>query len=153
MVGQAVPCYLFPFGARSAVVAVWVNGNTAAWCKFAPHFDIFWIHEFDKIFHNDIDTVFVKIPMIAETEQIQFQRLTFYHPFSRYVRDINGSKIRLTCHWAQAGKFRTVEFYEIIIVWMFVWECFQYFRCIIAGLYCFLTTQLGHSLQFFGRTT
>ena len=73
MVGQAVPCYIFPFGARSAVVAVWVNGNTAAWCKFAPHFDIFWIHEFDKIFHNDIDTVLVEIPMIAETEQIQLQ--------------------------------------------------------------------------------
>ncbi len=141
VVGEAVPRYFFPFGAGLAVVAVWVNGDAAARCKFAPHFDVFWFHQFDEVFHDDVYAVFVKITVVAETEQIQLQGFAFYHPFTWDVGNINGGKVRLACHWAQAGKFGTVKFYEIIVVRVFVWEGFQHFRCVVTFVYGVLVAQ------------
>ena len=70
VVGQTVPGNLLPLCSRSAVVAVWVNGDAAAWSEFAPYFDILWIHQLNQIFHNNIHAIFVEISMIPETKEI-----------------------------------------------------------------------------------
>ena len=70
---QALPCHLFPRCAGPAVVAVRVDADTAAGQEFPPYFDVFRIHGVDQVIHDDVDTVFMEIAMIAETEQIEFQ--------------------------------------------------------------------------------
>lgn len=59
---------LFPLCTRLAVVSVWINGQTTARRKLAPYLDVLRIHQLDKVFHDDIDAIFMEVPMIAETK-------------------------------------------------------------------------------------
>ena len=61
-------CSLFPLCTRLAVVCVWIDGQTTARRKLAPHLDVLRIHQLHKVFHNDVDTDLVKVPVIAETK-------------------------------------------------------------------------------------
>ena len=65
---KALFCSLFPLCTRLAVVCVWIDGQTTARRKLAPHLDVLRIHQLDEIFHDDVDTVLVKVPVIAETK-------------------------------------------------------------------------------------
>ena len=65
---KALFCRLFPLCTRLAVVCVWIDGQTTAWCKLAPYLDVFRIHQLDEVFHDDIDAVLVKVPVIAEAK-------------------------------------------------------------------------------------
>ena len=65
---KALFCRLFPLCTRLAVVCVWIDGQTTAWCKLAPYLDVFRIHQLHKVFHDDVDAVLVKVPVIAETK-------------------------------------------------------------------------------------
>ena len=124
MAGQSVPCHLLPRSAFFAIVTVWIDGNPPSWKEFAPHLYVFGIHEPDQVIHDDIHTVFMKIPMIAEAEQIEFQRLALYHPLRRHIGNIQGGKIRLSRDGTETCEFRTVKLDKIIPVRMFVWKCF-----------------------------
>lgn len=59
---------LFPLCTSLAVVCVRIDGQTTARRELSPHLDIFRIHQLYKIFHDDVDAVLVKVPMIAETK-------------------------------------------------------------------------------------
>ena len=59
---------LFPLCTRLAIVCVWIDGQTTAWRKLAPYLDVLRIHQLDEIFHDDVDAVLVKVPVIAETK-------------------------------------------------------------------------------------
>ena len=61
-------CSLFPLCTRLAIVCVWVDGQTTTRRKLAPYLDVLRIHQLDKVFHNDIDAIFVEIPMVTETK-------------------------------------------------------------------------------------
>ena len=63
---------VFPFGIRCAVVAVRVDGESAAGEKFAPYFDIAGMEKLDEVTHDDIHAVLVEITVIAEAEKIEF---------------------------------------------------------------------------------
>ena len=65
---KALFCSLFPLCTRLAIVCVWVDGQTTARRKLAPYLDVFRIHQLDEVFHDDIDAIFVEIPMITETK-------------------------------------------------------------------------------------
>ena len=65
---KALFCRLFPLCTRLAVVCVWIDGQTTARRKLAPYFDVLRVHQLDEVFHNDINAVLVKVPMIAETK-------------------------------------------------------------------------------------
>ena len=65
---KALFCRLFPLCTRLAVVCVWIDGQTTARCKLAPYLDVLRIHQLDKVFHDDIDAVLVKVPVIAEAK-------------------------------------------------------------------------------------
>ena len=65
---KALFCRLFPLCTRLAVVCVWIDGQTTARCKLAPYLDVFRIHQLDEVFHDDIDAVLVKVPVIAEAK-------------------------------------------------------------------------------------
>ena len=61
-------CSLFPLCTRLAVVCVWIDGQTTARRKLAPYLDVLWIHQLDEVFHDDIDAIFEKVPMVTETK-------------------------------------------------------------------------------------
>ena len=65
---KALFCSLFPRCTRLAIVCVWIDGQTTAWRKLAPYLDILRIHQLDEVFHDDVDAVLVKVPVIAETK-------------------------------------------------------------------------------------
>ena len=61
-------CSLFPLCTRLAIVCVWVDGQTTARRKLAPYLDVLRIHQLHKVFHDDVDTIFVEVPMVAEAK-------------------------------------------------------------------------------------
>ena len=65
---KALFCRLFPLCTRLAVVCVWIDGQTTTRRKLAPYLDVLRIHQLDEIFHDDVDAVLVKVPVIAETK-------------------------------------------------------------------------------------
>ena len=77
---KALFCSLFPLCTRLAIVCVWIDGQTTARRKLAPHLDIFRIHQLHEIFHDDVDTILVKVAVISEAEQIKLQAFALHHP-------------------------------------------------------------------------
>lgn len=65
---KALFCRLFPLCTRLAIVCVWIDGQTTARRKLAPYLDVLRIHQLDEVFHDDVDAVLVKVPVIAETK-------------------------------------------------------------------------------------
>ena len=61
-------CSLLPLCTRLAVVCVWIDGQTTARRELAPYLDVLRIHQLDEVFHDDIDAIFVEIPMVTETK-------------------------------------------------------------------------------------
>ena len=59
---------LFPLCTRLAIVCIWIDGQTTARRKLAPYFDVLRIHQLHKVFHDDVNAVLVKVPVIAETK-------------------------------------------------------------------------------------
>ena len=59
---------LLPLCTRLAVICVWIDGQTTARRKLAPYLDVFRIHQLDEVFHDDVNAVLVKVPVIAETK-------------------------------------------------------------------------------------
>ena len=59
---------LFPLCTRLTVVCVWIDGQSTTRRKLTPYLDVLRIHQLDEIFHDDIDAVLVKVPVIAETK-------------------------------------------------------------------------------------
>ena len=143
-----VPCNLLPFCSRLAIITVRIDGNTATRGEFAPDFDVLRIHKANQILHDDIDAVLVEIAVIAEAEQIEFERFTLHHAHIRHIRNGHGRKIRLSGNRTQTGKFRTVEFDKIIIVLMFVDKCFQYLWCVILRIFCSLVSKQAECPAF-----
>lgn len=65
---KALFCRFFPLCTRLAIVCVWIDGQTTAWRKLTPYFDVLRIHQLDEVFHDNVDAVLVKVPVIAETK-------------------------------------------------------------------------------------
>ena len=124
-------CHLFELRSRTAIIGIRINRNTATWSKDTRNLDIFGIHQFYQIFHDDVHTVFMKCTMITEAEQIKFQTLAFHHLNVGDVADTYFCKVRLSGYGAQACKFGTVETYPVVIFRMLIIESLQYFRSIV----------------------
>ena len=100
MFKQAFAGKAFKLGTAAPVVGKRMNGNAAAGGEIAIYFDVFGIHQGNQVFHDDVDTVFMEIAMVAEAEQIEFQGFAFDHFDIGNVADVNGGKVRLAGHRA-----------------------------------------------------
>ena len=136
--------------ACASVIGERVDGDAAARGEFAEHFDVFRIHQPNQILHDDVHAVFVEIAVVAEAEQIQFQRFAFHHFHVGNVADDDGGEIGLARHRAEAGEFGADEFDEIIVALVFVVERFQHFGRVVAAVFGFLIAQEGDAVEFFG---
>ena len=136
MIRQALPGHLLPFCSRHSVVAVGVDGDPAPRQEPAPYLDILRLHQRDQILHDPVHAVLMEISLVPVTEKVQFQGLTLHQPFIRNIRNDYVRKVRLPGNGTEAGEFRTIEFYKIIILRMLVLKGFQQVRCISVGILC-----------------
>ena len=125
---------LFPFGARSAIVGIGVDADAATGHEEARHLNVLGIHQANQVFHDNVDTVLMKVAMVAEREEIELQALALHHALVGYIRDAHFSEIRLAGDGAQAGELWTIESHPIVIVGVLVGKRLQYFWCILVAV-------------------
>ena len=65
---KALFCRLFPLCTRLAIICVRIDGQTTARRKLAPYLDVLRIHQLDEVFHDDVNTIFVEVPMVTEAK-------------------------------------------------------------------------------------
>ena len=73
---------LFITSAGFAVVGIRIDADATARSEQSGNLYIFRIHQFDKIFHDDVHTILMEISMITETEEVELQALALHHPLS-----------------------------------------------------------------------
>ena len=134
MVAHTVTGKLLIFRAGTAVIGIGPDGNPAPRGKYARNFYIFGLHEPDKILHDHVHAILMKISMVAEAEQIKLEALALHHFPVRKITDADFRKIRLAGNGTEAGELRTVETYPVIVVRVFVGECLQHFRSVIPAI-------------------
>ena len=61
------------FRTWATVVGIGIDTDSPTWREQANHLDVLRIHEFHKILHDHIHTVLVKVAMVTEREEIEFQ--------------------------------------------------------------------------------
>ena len=127
--------HFFVFRSWSSVVGVGVDADAASWCENTRHFDVFWVHQFDEILHDDVDTVFMKIAVVSETEQVELQAFAFHHLMVGEVADSYFGEVGLPRDGAEAGKFRTVEAHPIVVARVFVVETFEDFWSVVVAVF------------------
>ena len=66
MITHTIPSNLLPVGTWLSIITIRIDGQTASRKKFPPDFYIFWFKKLDKIFHNYIDHIFMKISVVSE---------------------------------------------------------------------------------------
>ena len=134
-------------GAGTAVVGVRVDGDAAARSEKSGYLYVLGIHQFDEVLHDLVDTILMEIPVVAETEQVQFQALALDHPNVRDITDPDLGEVRLTSDRAQARELRAVEPHPVIVALMLVDERLQDLRSIVTFIFSLLAEGLK-ALQF-----
>ena len=131
------------------VVGEGVDANTSAGHKDTGHFKVAWVHETDEILHDDVDAVLVEVAVVAEGEQVQFERFALDHSLARDITDVDVSEVRLSGLGAKGGELGTVEGHEILIFRMFVREGLKHARIVIVAVLYVLIAKQGDALQLF----
>lgn len=122
-------------GARTAVVGVRIDGDAATWGKETGNLDVFGIHQFDEVLHDDVYAVLVEVSMVSEAEKIEFETLALNHLDVRDIADAELREVRLSCNRTEGGELRTVETHPIVIALVLVFECLQYLRCVVHSVF------------------
>ena len=135
------------FGAGTAVVGIWVDGNASARGEETGDLYVLGIHQLDEVLHNLVDAVLVEIPMIPEAEKVQLQTLALDHPHVRNITDPDLGEVRLSRDRAQARELRAVEPHPVVVVLMLVDERLQNLRSIVTFIFSLLSEGLK-ALQF-----
>ena len=131
MLHKALFGQLLIFGARPAVVGIGIDADTATRSEDARHLYIFRIHQSDKVFHDNVHAVFMKVAVVAETEQIELQALTLHHTLTGQVHYLYLGKVGLSGDGTQRCELGTVELHPVIIFRMFVHECLEHLGSIV----------------------
>ena len=130
------------------VIGEGVDADTSSGHEIAGYLKILGIHEFDQVFHNDVDAVFMEIAVVAEREEIELEALALYHALARDITNVDVSEIGLPCFGAEGCEFRAVECNEILVLGMFVGKSLQHGRVVVVGILYVLIAKQGNSLQF-----
>ena len=129
--------HLLVWSAGLPIVGIRINADAPSGCEQTDHLNILGCHEFDEVFHDDIDTVLVEVAVVSKAEEIKFQTLTFHHAFRWHVTDAYLSKVRLPRDGTQRCELGTVELDPIVVFRMFVVESLQHLGGVIHAVTCF----------------
>lgn len=127
--------HFFVFRSRSSVVGVGINADAASWCEDSRHFDVFWIHQFDEVLHDDVDTIFVEVAVVSEAEQVELQALAFHHFMVGEIVDAYFGKVGLPRDGAEAGELRAVEAHPIVVARVFVFKALEDFWGVVVAVF------------------
>lgn len=130
------------------VVGKGVDADAAAGREDSRHLDVLGVHKADKVVEDDVDAVLVEIAVVAEREQIEFQRLGLHHALARDVGDDDGRKVRLPCFWAERGELGTMESDEILVFGVLVDESLKHFGGVIRRILGTVRAEKADALQF-----
>ena len=98
MCGETLFGQFLVLGARTAVVGVGIDGDAATWGEEAGNLDVFGIHQFDEVLHDDVYAVLVEVSVVSESEKIEFEALAFNHLDVRDIADAELREVRLSCN-------------------------------------------------------
>ena len=73
----------------------------------------------------------MEVSVVAETEEVEFEALTFHHTLVGQVADAYLCKVRLAGDGAETGELGTVELYPVVVLRMLVGECFKHLGCVV----------------------
>lgn len=141
MFKEPATCQLLILRTGTTVVAVWIYADASTRREKACYLDVTGIHKSNKVVHDDVDTIFMKRAMIAETEKIEFETLALYHLHIGNIIYLYGGKIGLPGNGTKTGKLGTIETHPIIAPGMFVGKCLQDLRSIVVRIFGFLPQQ------------
>ena len=147
MVLQSLAGHLLILGAGAPVVAVGVDADAAAGGEEAGYLDVLGLHEADEVFHDDVDAIFVKGPVVAETEEVELEALALDHAFAGNVVDLYGGEVGLPGDGAEAGKLGAIEAHPVVVFGVFVGEGFQHLGGIVLPIGSLMSQQ--SKLRFF----
>ena len=140
----------FVFGAGAAVVGIGEDADAAAGGEETGDLDVLGLHEAHEVFHDDIDTVFMEVAVVAEGKEVEFQALAFDHALAGNVGDANLGKVGLAGDGAERGELRAVEAHPIVVVGMLVDEGFEHFGSVVVGILCALAAEVLQAFCFAG---
>ena len=96
---QTLLFYVLVFGV--GIVGEGVDADAPAGGEDARYLEVLRVHQFDQVFHDDVDTIFVEIAVVAEREEVEFERLRLYHLLPWNVGDIDSSEVGVPCLWTE----------------------------------------------------
>ena len=123
---------MFVFGV--GIVGEGVDADAAARGEDARYLKVLRGHQFDQVFHDDVDTIFVEIAVVAEREEVEFERFGLHHLLPRNVGYIDGGEVGLPRLGAERGELGTMESNQILVVRMFVYKSFEDFGSVVGGI-------------------
>ena len=129
---QTLLFYVLVFGV--GIVGEGVDADAASWGEDTRYLEVLRVHQFDQVFHDDVDTIFVEIAVVAEREEIELERLRLHHLLPRNIRDVNRGKVGLPRLRTQRSELRTMEGNQILIVRMFVYESLKHFGSVVGRI-------------------
>ena len=129
---QTLLFYVLVFGV--GIVGEGVDADAASWGEDTRYLEVLRVHQFDQVFHDDVDTIFVEIAVVAEREEVEFERLGLHHLLPRNVGYIDGGEVGLPRFGAERGELGTMESNQILVVRMFVYKSFEDFGSVVGGI-------------------
>ena len=114
-----------------AIIGKRFDADAPARIKQADDLQILGIHQLDQVLHDDVHTILMKIAMVAEAEQVEFQAFALDHAHTRDVVDDDVAKIGLARLGAQRGELGAIERHHIFILGVLVLESLEHIGTII----------------------
>ena len=142
MIHESVLCKFLVLCSWTTIVSVWIDADATTRSKDARHLNILRIHETDKIFHDDIYAILMKVAMIAEREEIKLQALALNHSHVWHILNLYLCKVWLTCNRTERSELWTVEQYPVVILWMFILKALKHLRSVVLTIFSLLTKRL-----------
>ena len=142
MVQQTLTGHFLIFRAGAAIVGIGIDADAATREEKAQHLNVLGIHQANKVFHNDIDAVFMKVAMIAEGEKIELEALRLHHTLTGQVHDLYLGKVWLTSDGTQRSELRTVELHPVVVLRMLVLEGLKQRWVVLGGILGLASKQL-----------
>lgn len=131
--GEAVKGEGFVLGAGAPVVCIGVDGDAAPRGEKTAYLDVLGIHQFDEVLQDNIDTVLVEGPVVAEAEEVNLQALALHHTEIRDIGNLDLCEVGLTGDGAETGELRTQKLHPVVYVPVLILESLEDARVVVLG--------------------
>ena len=128
-----------------AIIGKRLDADAATRVKQADNLEIFGIHQFHQVFHDDVDAILMEVAVVAEAEEIELQTLALDHAHAGDVVDDDVAKVGLARLGTQRGELGAIERHHILILGVLVLEGLEYIGAVVKLILCALVAQQRHA--------